>query len=353
MHLWIIFLLAFIFSDTLSADEHLGLPPLTIPHDNPQSAAKIALGRALFNDQRFSADGSVSCANCHTDEKFFTDGLALAKGINGQVGTRNAPTVVNAAFFENLFLDGRVNSLEAQALGPLTNPLEHGLNDYQTITKIIQKDAKYPEQFQAIFAIPAKQITINHVAKAIASYERSLIAGNSTFDRYLFGRDHSAMSTSAARGLEIFKGKGNCLVCHEITWNSALFTDNRFYNIGVGFKHLSPVLDDFIAYLNRGKNPADFPLSDTQRSELGRFNITKLIADMGKFKTPTLRNVAFTGPYMHDGSIKTLAEVVEHYDKGGDSNRLMDTQIFPLHLTQQEKADLVAFLQALSSKPVH
>ena len=143
----------------------------------------------------------------------------------------------------------------------------------------------------------------------------------------------------------MFRRKGNCANCHEISLNNVLLTDNRFYNIGIGFKRLAPALEALIA----GKNPDDLALTDGQRSELGRFNVTKTLADLGKFKTPTLRNIALIAPYMHDGSIKTLAEVIEHYDKGGDKNRLIDAKIFPLHLTQQEKADLVAFMRALTS----
>ena len=350
MRLFIPLFLGLIFSTSTLANPLLGLPPLTIPNDNPQTAEKIALGRLLFNDKRFSADASISCASCHHSDKAFTDGLPVAQGLDGQAGTRNAPTVVNAAFFETLFLDGRANSLEAQALGPFTNPIEHGLNNHQAIIAVIQGDANYLEQFQRVFALPTSQISIQHVVKAIASFERTLIAGNSPFDRYFFGRDHSVLSRSAERGLDIFKRKGNCLVCHEITWSNALFTDNRFYNVGVGFKRVIPVLDEFVAAVQRGENPDTLPLSDAERSELGRFNVTKVLTDIGRFKTPTLRNVALTAPYMHDGSIKTLEEVIEHYDKGGDKNRFIDTEIFPLHLTKQEKADLVAFMQALSSE---
>jgi cytochrome c peroxidase len=337
------------FSGGALADHNLGLPPLTVPNDNPQSTEKIELGRLLFNDSRFSADGTVSCASCHHPGKAFTDGLPVAKGIKGQTGTRNAPTVVNAAFYETLFLDGRANSLEDQALGPFVNAIEHGLESHQAIVDVVQHDSTYNQQFKNVFSIQASDITIDHVVKAIASYERTLISGDSPFDRYLFGRDHSTLSTSAERGLGIFKRKGNCVTCHEISWNNALFTDNRFYNIGVGFKHLAPILDDLIAFIDQGKNLDDFPLTTLQHSELGRFNVTKNLADMGKFKTPTLRNIAITAPYMHDGSMKTLDEVIEHYDKGGDKNRFIDTKIFPLHLTQQEKTDLLAFMRALTS----
>lgn len=338
-----------IVSQGVYADPYLGLPPLTLPADNLQIPEKIDLGKRLFNDKRLSADGSISCTSCHLPDKAFTDGLPVAKGLNGQNGTRNAPTIVNAAFYETLFLDGRANSLEDQAAGPLFNPIEHGLQDQQVIVNLIQRDLKYAEAFGKAFAIQAKAINMGHVTKAIASYERTLITGNSPFDRYLFGQDHSALSASAERGLGIFKNKGNCVTCHEISWNNALFTDNRFYNIGVGFKQLTPVLEKLIAYIDQGNNPDDFPLTVQQRSELGRFNVTQDLADIAKFKTPTLRNIALTAPYMHDGSMLTLEEVIDHYDQGGDKNRFIDTKIIPLHLSQQEKQDLVAFMKALTS----
>lgn len=352
MRLLVFLLINLILSGNIFADQNLGLPSLKIPDENPQSPEKIALGKALFHDQRFSANGSISCASCHDSRKNFSDGLPLAKGIHAQIGTRNTPSVVNAAFYETQFLDGRAKDLETQALGPLLNSKEHGLKDYQTLVAIIQNDSSYVQQFKNSFAIQGSEITIAYVTKAIASYERTLISGNSAFDRFLFGRDHSTLSSSAIRGLGIFKRKGNCVTCHEISWNNALFSDNRFYNLGVGFQRIATVLENFIDAVNQGKNPEDFPLSTSQRSELGRFNVTKIISDIGKFKNPTLRNIALTAPYMHDGSIKTLEEVIEYYDKGGYKNAFLDTKIFPLHLTPQEKADLLAFLQSLTSQSV-
>ena len=338
-------LIGLIFSNSALADNNLGLPPLSVPGDNPQSAEKIALGRLLFNDKRFSANGSVNCASCHQADKAFTDGLPVAIGINGQAGTRNSPTVVNAAFYQTQFLDGRENSLEGQALRPFVNSIEHGLTNHQAIIDVIRQDAYYIKQFNKVFNVSADAVTINDVVKAIASFERTLISGNSPFDRYYFGMDQSAISMSAARGSRIFRRKGNCANCHEISLNNALFTDNRFYNIGIGFNRLTPVLEDVIA----GENLDELALTDIQRSELGRFNVTKALTDLGKFKTPTLRNISLTAPYMHDGSIKTLEEVIEHYDKGGDKNPFIDTKIFPLHLTKQEKSDLLAFMKSLTS----
>ena len=349
MKLIIKLLLGFLIPSSAFADKNLGLPPLTVPGDNPQSVEKIELGRLLFNDKRLSADGSVSCASCHREDKAFTDGLAVAMGIKGQTGARNTPTVVNAAFYQTQFLDGRENSLEAQSLGPFINPKEQGLKNYQSIADVVRQDPDYVLKFQQVFKIQKNEISIGHVSKAIASFERTLISGNSPFDRFYFGKDKSAISASAERGSRVFRRKGNCMTCHEISWNNALFTDNRFYNVGVGFNRLDPVLDALIGAVIQGKDPETVVLTDVQRSELGRFNVTKQLADLGKFKTPILRNVALTAPYMHDGSLKTLEEVVEHYDKGGAQNPYTDAKIFPLHLTKQEKADLVAFMKSLTS----
>ena len=347
--MFIILLFGLLLSTTTLADTLLGLPALQIPADNRQTPEKIALGKAFFHDVRFSGDGTISCASCHRPDQAFTDGLNVAQGINGQPGLRNTPTVINSAHYHTLFVDGRAASLEEQVLGPLLNPLEHGLKSHQQILAIIHQDDDYRRRLMQIFAIDEKQISVEHIAQAIASFERTLVAGNSAFDRYYFGRDRSQLSESAARGLLIFRRKGNCANCHEISMSHALFSDNRFYNIGVGSKVLNPVIDDFVAALRLGKDPDHYPLTENQRAELGRFNISHVLADIGKFKTPSLRNVALTAPYMHDGSLKTLKEVVEYYDKGGDKNRFLDPAIFPLHLTQQEKADLVEFMRALNS----
>ncbi len=328
--------------------EPLGLPSLQVPAENPQSPEKIVLGQLLFHDKRLSGDDTISCASCHKPERAFTDGLAVAKGIDGQSGTRNTPTLLNAAYFSLFFHDGRADSLEQQVLGPLLNALEHGLKDAQSVVDIVRRDKNYQTRFQKVFSVKPGQIRIEHITKAIASYERSLLNGNSAFDRYLFGTDRQAISASAARGLRIFRRKGNCANCHEISWNNALFMDNRFYNIGVGSKMIAPVLDDLIRAVRAGKTVDALSLSERQKSQLGRFNVTGQINDIGKFKTPSLRNIALTGPYMHDGSMATLEEVIEYYDRGGEKNPYLDAAIFPLHLTGQEKQDLVNFLKTLT-----
>ncbi len=342
-------LLTFLLISTGSAQAITGLPPLPIPADNPQTAEKIALGQKLFNDPRFSADGSISCASCHQASRAFTDGLPHARGIRAQTGKRNTPTVVNAAFYNSFFHDGRRASLEEQSLDPLTNPIEHGLTDNKQILPIIQRDFDYLKSFLTVFGVTAEQITVNHVAKAIASFERTLISGNTPFDLYFFKSKREQLNDSEARGLRIFRRKGNCANCHEISWDNALFTDNRFYNIGTGFKALNKELPRLLASIKKSDTQRLEELSELKKSELGRFNVTGAIEDMGKFKTPTLRNIALTAPYMHDGSIKTLREVVEYYDKGGEKNRFLDPAIFPLNLTEQEKEDLVAFMKKLTS----
>jgi cytochrome c peroxidase len=331
----------------------LGLPPVPIPSDNPQSPEKIALGKRLFEDKRFSGDGTISCAHCHDASKAFADGLATAEGIRKQRGTRNAPTVIDAAYYDSQFWDGRRPSLEEQAKDPFLNPVEQGLTSHEQILEMIRKDASYPGQFRGVFGIEPKDITIDHVVKAIASFERTVISGDSAFDRYLYGGDKTAMSASAIRGLEIFRVKGRCQDCHSLGQTNAIFTDNKFHNVGVGFKLIEPRMRQIASLFRKakqeGKSMDKSILGDREVSELGRFVVTLELSDIGRFKTPDLRNVAVTAPYMHDGSLKTLEEVVELYDKGGESNPLLDSGIRPLNLSDQEKADLVAFMRSLTS----
>ncbi len=346
------FILMLLVSPIGVTGDRLGLPKQQIPVNNPQSPEKIVLGKMLFNDTRFSADKTISCASCHQSDKGFTDGLVVAKGIHQLEGTRNTPTLINAAFYTSLFLDGRRLSLETQVLDPLVNPIEHGLKNPRLILDIVRQDLTYRDRFNDAFGVDAAGITLSHVVNAIASYERTLIAGNSPFDRYFFGGEKDALSKTENRGLNLFRRKGNCANCHEISWNNALFTDNRFYNIGIGYQHLKQVLETYLDGLQSNTSAGSIKstaLSNRQRSELGRFNVTHATLDIGKFKTPTLRNIAITGPYMHDGSLKTLEEVIEYYDLGGNKNPYLDPAIFPLYLSSQEKIDLVAFLKTLTS----
>jgi len=336
-----------------SPDSLLGLPPVPIPADNPLTLEKARLGQQLFQEKRFSADGSISCAHCHKPELAFQDGLPVSEGIGGQKGTRNAPTVINAAYYTTQFWDGRRPSLEAQSKDPFVNPIEHGLKHHEPIVEIVRTEPDYQSRFRLVFGLQPQQITIDHVAQAIASFERTVVAGDSPFDRYLYGGDQKALSPAAIRGLAVFRGNGRCVSCHVIETTTALFTDNQFHNLGVGFSRIQDRLPQLIAAFRQAKakgSPVDEAvLTQAELSELGRFVVSGEIEDIGKFKTSTLRNIALTAPYMHDGSLKTLEEVVDFYDRGGLDNPMLDGGIRPLGLTTQEKADLVAFLQSLTS----
>lgn len=342
------------------AEPPLGLPPVPIPADNPQSAEKIQLGERLFNDKRFSSTGTVSCATCHDRSKAFTDSpLRTSKGIRDLRGTRNAPSPVNAAYSKTQFWDGRSPDLEDQATHPFLNPVEMNLRDHQPILGVVRSDAKYAAAFKRVFDKEGDAITIREVTQAIASFERTLVSGDSAFDRYWFGGDKTAMSPAAVRGLAVFTTQGRCVSCHTIEQNQALFTDNHFHNIGVGINGIQGevprLAGQFLDAKARGTDVDTKVLTDKRSSELGRFAVTDQFDDMGSFKTPTLRNIAVTAPYMHDGSLKTLRDVVVHYNNGGAThktdhvNDYLSGGIRPLELSDRQIADLVVFMQALTS----
>lgn len=303
----------------------LGLPPVPVPADNRPTVETIALGRRLYYDTKLSRDNTVACASCHSPAISFADGKKVSAGVGGKTGTRNAPTVLNAAYASLQFWDGRAPSLEEQAAGPIANPVEMDLPHDQLVGRL-NDDAKYVELFTKAFG-PGR-ITLDKVKKAIASFERTVVSGNSPFDRYQYGGDKKAMSDSAIRGLAIFQDakRGNCAVCHTIEEKYALFSDGKFHNLGTGMDEQGELRD------------------------MGRFDVTKAEADRGAFRTPTLRNIAQTAPYMHDGSQKTLREVVDFYVGGGSANPHLDKEIHELKLSQRDRADLVAFLEALTGE---
>ncbi len=340
--------------------EPLGLPPVPIPADNPQTPEKVALGNKLFHDKRFSGDGTINCAKCHADDKAFTDSpLKTSQGINNQSGTRNAPTIVNAAYFTSLFWDGRAKSLEDQSQHPMVNPIEMGLPSHEPVLKIVREDPAYAEAFKKVFGKSGAEITMDEVEKAIASFERTIVSGDSPFDRWYFKHDATAVSDAAKRGFEVFVGQGRCVSCHVIEQDQALFTDNRFHNIGVGINRIQPdvprLAAEFLTAKAAGADVDKTVLKDPKTSDLGRFAVTTHFDEIGAFKTSTLRNVAVTAPYMHDGSLKTLKDVVKHYNDGGKSegdpsiNNYLSGGIKPLNLSEQQQSDLVAFMEALTS----
>ena len=341
----------------------LGLPAVPIPSDNPQTPDKIALGKKLFEDVRFSSTGKISCATCHAVEKAFTDSpLVTSKGINDLRGTRNAPTVLNASYFSTQFWDGRSPSLEEQSQHPFINPVEMGLKNHDPILAIVRTDKGYVDAFGKVFGKSGNAITMKEVMQAIASFERTQISGNAPFDRFYFAGDAKALTAAQKRGFDVFLNKGRCVSCHVIEQTTALFTDHRFHNIGVGITKIQKDVPELAtAFLKTRATLAEVDakvLSDKRTSELGRLAVTRSFDDIGSFKTPTLRNVALTAPYMHDGSLKTLKLVVEHYNNGGITtpteriNDFVSGGIRPLKLTPAEINDLVAFLDALTSPEV-
>jgi cytochrome c peroxidase len=292
----------------------LGLLPIVWPRDNPYSRDKAELGRLLYFDVRLSADDSVSCATCHVPKFAFTDGAPFSTGIRKQLGGRSAPTVVNRAYSLAQFWDGRAATLEEQVKGPIANPIEMG-NNHEAVVQRLRGIAGYRTLFEQVFG--PGEVTIDEVAKAVATFERTILSGDSPYDRYQAG-DRKAMTPVQIHGMDVFFNKAKCDKCHE----GLNFSTNAYHNLGIG--------------------------TDKPEPDPGRFAVTKNPQDWGAFKTPTLREVARSAPYMHDGSFKTLTEVVDFYDKGGKPNKNLDSDIKPLHLAEQDKKDLVEFLNALN-----
>jgi cytochrome c peroxidase len=338
----------------------LGLPTITYPEDNPQTPEKIALGELLFRDTRFSATKDVSCSTCHLPEKAFTDSpRKVSEGIHKLTGTRNAPTVLNAVYATALFWDGRSPSLEDQALHPFVNPVEMGLPDHAPILAIVRSDPEYQKRFQAVFGKSGDAITMTEVTRAIAAFERTAIAGDSPFDRWYYAGEEDALTEAQKRGFHLFVNEGRCVSCHLIEQTQAVFTDNLFHNIGVGINDMQEDVPELATEFLRADATASQVdvqvLTDKRTSELGRFAISRDFDGIGAFRTPTLRNIAATAPYMHDGSLATLRDVVVHYNNGGVTkegdpvNDFLSGGIRPLNLSESQIDDLVAFMESLTS----
>jgi cytochrome c peroxidase len=285
-----------------------------VPEENPLSAAKVDLGRLLYFDPRLSKDNTIACASCHNPYHGFADPAQTSQGVGGALGGRNSPTVINRLFSKEQFWDGRAADLEAQAHGPLVNAVEMGMPDHDTVVARVRGIRGYAPRFTQAFG--TAEITMTRIAQAIASFERTVVAGNSPVDRHTAGHK-DALSPAAVRGLEIFNGKGNCKTCHA----GFNFTDEQYHNIGVGM--------------------------DAKKPDLGRYAETKAATDQGAFKTPTLRNLGATAPYMHDGSEATLHAVVEFYNRGGVKNPWLSKEMKPLGLSTREVDDVVELLRAL------
>jgi cytochrome c peroxidase len=348
----------------LTAHAAAGIPPgidplawstiyLPIEPDNQASPERIALGRQLYFETRLSGDGTLACATCHDASRGFTDHRNVAEGIRGQLGRRNSPTTLNAALLQTQFWDGRAASLEAQAKLPIVNPIEMGQPSPEAAIAGIKDDPQYVAMFQKAYG---RAPNYEDLARAIASFERTLLFLDAPLDHYLAG-DKQAISASAQRGLELFDGKARCASCHMINPSNPLGTDNRFHNIGVSARHqnFEGLAQQALATLKgtqgqAGTDAVDKLALNSDFSELGRFMVTKNRGDIGAFKTEQLRNVGITAPYMHDGTLQTLWDVVDHYNKGGESNPYLDGGIEPLGLSEDEVNDLVAFLFTLTDR---
>ena len=324
-----------------------------VPADNTLTPARIALGRTLYFDMRLSADGTVACATCHDASRGFSDRRNVAEGIHDQLGKRRTPTVMNAALFQSQFWDGRAPRLEDQAKLPIVNPIEMGQPSGEAAVAAIASDPKYVQMFKAAYGHAPNYADLG---RAIASYERTLIFLDSPFDRWQAG-DEDAISEQAKRGFALFNGKARCASCHMINRSNPLGTDNRFHNVGVSARHqnFESLARQALAILSREEGAAGTAAVDklaltTDMSELGRFMVTKRRSDIGAFKTEQLRNVAITAPYMHDGSMQTLWDVMDHYNKGGEANPFLDGGIEPLALSEAEIDEVVAFVFTLTDR---
>lgn len=342
---------------SLASNPPLGLPDIPEPDNNPLTREKIALGRKLFFDRRLSLNDTFSCAMCHVPEQGFSNNeLSTAVGIEGRSVRRNSPTIYNVAYADILFHDGREFTLEQQIWGPLLANNEMG---NPSVGYLIQK-IKQLNDYRGLFeqAFDNQQVSMQTLSKAIASYQRVIVSADSAFDRWYYGNDTKVLNDSARRGFYLFTGGAGCSACHLIQESHALFTDNQLHNTGTGYRESMGIRPE-IERIQLA--PGVFVDVDTQLidsvghappSDVGQYEITQNPADRWKYKTPSLRNIELTAPYMHNGSLGSLMEVVEFYNQGGVKNPLLDSRIKPLNLAMQQKLDLVNFLVALTGSNV-
>ncbi len=334
----------------------LGLPQVPVPAANPVTRDKVELGRKLFYDRRLSQNETQSCAMCHIPEQGFTNNeLATAVGIEGRSGRRNAPTIYNVAYRTSLFHDGREQNLEQQIWGPLLDRREMGNPSFAAVLEKIKVLPDYQGRFEQAFG---RGPTMETLGMALASYERTLLSANSPFDRWYYGGDKKALTEAAKRGFSLFRSKANCAACHTLGERHALFTDNQFHNTGVGVERsLSDAPRSHKVILAPGvivdvEDTVIDPVAEPALADLGRYEVSENPDDRWCYATPSLRNIALTAPYMHDGSMESLNAVVDFYNKGGFPNENLDPLMRPLGLSAQERADLVAFLRSLTGDNV-
>lgn len=322
----------------------------SIPADNALTPARVSLGAKLYFDRRLSRDGSVSCATCHDVMRGFTDQRMVSEGIGGKLGRRNAPTTLNSGLLEPLFLDGRSPTLEHQAGQPILNPIEMGMTSKEEVVAKLQGIPEYVTAFRAAYG---REIGYDDLQRAIAAFERTLVFLDAPFDRWQ-GGDQGAIDDAAKKGFELFIGKARCVSCHHLNPSNPLGVDNRFHNVGVAaraqnFEELARKATKALAE-DASEHALDRLALATDLSELGRFLVTRNPADIGAFRTLQLRNLGITGPYMHDGSMQTLWDVMDHYNKGGEDNPYLDGGVEALGLSEPEIDQVVAFLFTLTDR---
>jgi len=336
----------------------LGLPAVQIPMTNPISRDKIELGRKLFFDRRLSFNDTFSCAMCHIPQQGFSNNeMATAVGVEGRSVRRNSPGLYNVAYNSLLFHDGREDKLEQQVWGPLLAHNEMANVSIGAVLKKIRNIPDYVHRFETAFN--GEGLTMETVGMALACYERTLVSGNSAFDRWLYGKQNNAISAQAQRGYKLFTGKAACSSCHLIEQDYALFSDNKLHNTGHGYAKSMGVQPEKQRILlapgvyQEVDSSIINDVSEQQPADLGLYEVSQNPHDRWKYKTPSLRNVALTAPYFHDGSIAGLKEVVHFYNQGGVPNELLDPGIRPLNLTNQEMDELVAFMETLTGANVN
>lgn len=332
----------------------LGLPPVPVPEHNPPTVQKIRLGRKLFLDRRLSSNGTLSCAMCHVPEQGFTlNNIQTAVGKAGKSLHRNTPTLLNVAYSGPFFHDGREPMLDLQPFDVFLNADEMAAPSLGALVVKVQSLPDYPPLFEAAFQQPPG---VESIGQAIGTYMRTLLSANSPFDRWHFNKDERALGDAPKRGFRLFTGKAGCVACHLTSGNHALFTDHGFHNNGLGW-HKAMVESTATGPVRVELAPGVF--ADVERStlnsvgepyhnDLGRYEATLEPDDRWLFKTPTLRNVALTAPYMHNGSLSSLRQVVEFYNRGGYRHDGLDPLIRPLGLDDREIEDIVAFLESLT-----
>jgi cytochrome c peroxidase len=309
---------------------------------------RIALGKQLFNDAHLSADGTIRCASCHNPDKGYTDGRQVAIGIGGHAGTRNTPSLmtIEDAGETSFFWDGRRDTLDQAVLDPLTNPVEMGLRDQAELLRRIQQNPAYLRAFAEAFPDAKPSITADQVSAVLVAYVRSLKSPQSSYDRYVSSGDKNALNPRALLGLAIFKGKGHCSECHRLEGTPTMFTDHAYHRTGVGMDAIAlslPGLTEGVIQRSlQGAAIGNRVATHAEEAQLGRFNVTQNPADIGLFRTPSLRDVSHTAPYMHDGSVATLDDAIDRevYYRSLQAGH-------PLQLTVEEREELKAFLQAL------